>query len=144
MKSTMDYGAVVDRGPWPEAIAREFEHAHENGCVGTRLISETDRVRVWDIRLKPGERIGFHRHMLDYFWTAVNAGRGRSHMQDGSTFERTYFAGETQRETYGAGESKMHDLENVGDTELVFITVEFLDSANAALPVPGEVRAKAA
>jgi quercetin dioxygenase-like cupin family protein len=140
----MDYGAVLDRGPWPEAIAREFEENQENGCVGTRLISETDRVRVWDIRLKPGERIGFHRHMLDYFWTAVNAGRGRSHMQDGSTVEHTYFAGETQHETYGAGESKIHDLENVGDTELVFITVEFLDSANPALPVPGEVRAKAA
>ena len=140
----MDYGTEVDRGPWPEAIVREFEQAHDNGCVGTRLISETDRVRVWDIRLKPGERIGFHRHRLDYFWTAVTAGRGRSHIQDGSTVERTYFAGETQHETYGEGESKIHDLENVGDTELVFITVEFLDSANPALPVPGEVRAKAA
>jgi hypothetical protein len=30
----------------------------------------------------------------------------------------------------------VHDLENIGDTELVFATVEFLNSANAALPVP--------
>ena len=36
----------------------------------TTLVSESDRVRVWTIRLKPGERIGFHRHVLDYFWTA--------------------------------------------------------------------------
>ncbi len=100
----MDYGAVVDRGPWPEAIVREFERAGDNGCVGTRLISETERVRVWEIRLKPGERIGFHRHVLDYFWTAVTAGRGRSRMQDGTTVEKSYFAGETQHESYGAGE----------------------------------------
>src|SRR5215211_4280218 len=119
MTSTMDYGAVVDRGPWPEAIAREFERARDNGCVGTRLISETERVRVWEIRLKPGERISFHRLVLR-------------------------LAGETQHESYGPGESKIHDLKNTGDAELVFITVEFLDSANAALPVPGEVRAKAA
>ena len=33
---------------------------------------------------------------------------------------------------------------DTGDAELVFVTVEFLDSANAALPVPREVRAKAA
>ena len=61
-----------------------------------------------------------------------------------STVEKSYFAGETQHESYGPGESKIHDLENTGDSELVFVTVEFLESANAALPVPGEVRAKAA
>src|SRR5829696_5959196 len=141
MTSTMDYGAVVDRGPWPEAIAREFERARDNGCVGTRLISETERVRVWEIRLKPGERISFHRHVLDYFWTAVTAGRGRSRMQDGTTVEKSYLDAARELRT---GRVQDSDLENTGDAELVFITVEFLDSANAALPVPGEVRAKAA
>lgn len=141
---SMDYGTVVDRSPWPEAIAREFERNQMNGCVGTRLVSETGRVRVCEIRLKPGERIGFHRHVLDYFWTAVNAGRARSHMQDGATVERDYFAGETQHESYARGEHKVHDLENTGDTDLVFTTVEFLESANEPLPIPNEVRLKAA
>ena len=44
---------------WP---SEEFEAIQLNGRVGTRLLSETDRVRVWEIRLAPGERIGFHRH----------------------------------------------------------------------------------
>lgn len=43
-----------------------------------RLLSETDRVRVWEIRVAPGERIGFHRHVLDYFWAAVTPGRAQS------------------------------------------------------------------
>jgi hypothetical protein len=127
---------------WPQWVREEFERNQMNGCVGTRLLSEDGRVRVWDIRLKPGERIGFHRHVLDYFWTAVTPGRARSHQADGTTIETDYLAGETRHESYGVGEHKIHDLENIGDGELVFTTVEFLQSANAPLPVPAAVRAR--
>jgi hypothetical protein len=34
---------------------------------------------------------------------------------------------------YGRGEYKIHDLENIGDSDLWFTTVEFLDSANEPL-----------
>ena len=143
--ANMDYGTVVDRAPWPEAIVREFERARDNGCVGTRLISETERVRVWEIRLGPGERIGFHRHVLNYFWTAVNGGRGRQHLMDGTTVEYSYYPGETRHETYGPGEFKVHDLENLGDQDMIFMTVESIEgSANKPLPVPDTVRLKAA
>jgi hypothetical protein len=125
---------------WPQWVAEEFDKNQLNGCVGTRLLSENDRVRVWDIRLKPGERIGFHRHVLDYFWTAITPGRARSHMQDGSTVETDYYAGETRHETYKRGEFKIHDLENIGNAELVFTTVEFLGGANEPLSVPSHVR----
>jgi quercetin dioxygenase-like cupin family protein len=128
--------------PWPPEIAAEFERERKspNGCVGQRLLSENERVRVWEIRLKPGERFGFHRHVLDYFWSALNAGRARAHLEDGSTVEHTYTAGETRHETHARGHSKVHDLENTGDTEMIFTTVEFLDSANKPLPVPDSVR----
>ncbi|HEV1999023.1 MAG TPA: hypothetical protein VGQ97_00855, partial [Xanthobacteraceae bacterium] len=66
----------------------------------------------------------------------------RSHQADGTTIETDYTAGETRHESYGLGEFKMHDLENTGDSELVFTTVEFLASANAPLPVPATVRAR--
>src|SRR5262249_20211380 len=57
----------AEKAAWPPAIAAEFERERQNnnGCVGTTLLSESDRVRVWIIRLAPGERIGFHRHVLD-------------------------------------------------------------------------------
>ena len=38
------------------------------------------------------------------------------------------------------GHYKVHDLENIGTSDLNFITVEFLDSANKPLPVPAKVR----
>ena len=45
--------------------------------------------------------------------------------------------------TYGPGEYLLHSVENIGDTELLFTTVEFLHSANPPLPVPDGVRLKA-
>ena len=99
---------------------------------------------MWIIRLKPGERLGFHRHVLDYFWTAVVASRGRQHLMDGTTVEYTYYAGETRHETYGPGEFKVHDLENIGDSDMIFNTVEFIDSANKPMAIPDSVRLKAA
>ena len=132
---------------WPAALKTEFARESErpNGCVGSELLSETDKLRVWTIRLGPGERIGFHRHVLNYFWTAVNGGRGRQHLMDGTTVEYSYFPGETRHETYGAGEFKVHDLENLGDDDMIFMTVESIEgSANKPLPVPETVRLKAA
>ena len=141
----LDKKAVrADRSEWPAEIKAEFEREsrNHNGCVGSTLLSENERVRVWIIRLKPGERIGFHRHVLDYFWTSVNGGRGRQHLMDGSTVEHSYRPGETRHEKYGPGEFKVHDLENLGDQEMIFNTIEFLDSANKPLPIPDSVRAR--
>jgi quercetin dioxygenase-like cupin family protein len=143
----MDKAAVSkDKTEWSAALQQEFEREAKanNGCVGNQLVSENDKVRVWTIRLRPGERFGFHRHVLNYFWTAVSGGRGRQHLMDGSTVEYSYQPGETRHETYGPGEYKVHDLENIGDKELVFMTVEFLDSANKALDIPQAVRDAAA
>lgn len=137
---------TTDRSEWPAELKAEFERERNNPnpCVGSHLLSETERTRVWMIRLQPGERFGFHRHVLDYFWTSVTGGRGRQHVHDGTTVEYTYQPGETRHESYGAGEYKVHDLQNIGDKEMIFMTVEFLISANKPLPLPEHVRLKAA
>jgi len=105
--------ARKDRSDWPAGLQEEFarEARSPNGCVGSELVSETDKVRVWTIRLKPGQRFGFHRHVLNYFWTAITPCRGRQHLMDGTTVEYTYASGETRHESYGPGEFKVHDLE---------------------------------
>ena len=36
------------------------------GDVGSRVLFENDRVRVWEMTLAPGERSAVHRHDLDY------------------------------------------------------------------------------
>jgi hypothetical protein len=120
---------------WPKQLQDELDRNQSNGRVGDKLLSETDRVRVWSITLKPGERIGFHKHVLDYFWTGVTSGKARSHYFGGDVVEVEYQAGETKHLKFGRGEFMMHDLQNIGDTDLIFTTVEFMDSANPPLPL---------
>lgn len=148
MAMTMSDKAALttDHAPWSAELQAEFarEAKNPNPCVGSMLLSENEKLRVWMIKLAPGERIGFHRHVLDYFWTSVNGGRGRQHVHDGSTVEYTYQPGETRHETYAAGEFKVHDLTNIGDTDMIFMTVETKQSANKPLPLPAGVTAQAA
>ncbi len=124
----------------PADLQADFTAHAGDGRVGHVLLSETDRVRVWSIRLEPGGRLGFHTHVLDYFWTSVTAGHGRSHFDDGRVADIDYKPGDLKQLTFKAGEFMIHDLENIGDTELLFTTVEFLDSANAPLALRGHVR----
>ncbi|ANY83307.1 hypothetical protein BB934_33310 (plasmid) [Microvirga ossetica] len=124
---------------WSAALQDEFTRNQFNPCIGTRLLSQDSRVRVWEVRLKPSERLGFHRHVLDYFWVATTPGKARSNQQDGSVVEAIYAAGQTCHLIYGPGQFKVHDLENIGDSEFVFTTVEFPDSANPPLPLSTEI-----
>ena len=123
-----------------DALKAEFVRNQLSGRVGHVLLSESDRVRVWSIHLKPGERLPFHRHVLDYFWTAITPGQGFSHNHDGSEEPFTLEAGSTRHLPFGLGELLVHDLNNTGDSDLIFTTVEFLDSANNPIELPDEVR----
>src|SRR5262249_53434616 len=119
-----DRDRIRAREKQPESLRRQRAGVGERSRAGV------------DDPAQPGERFGFHRHVLDYFWTAVTPCRGRQHVHDGTTVEYTYAQGETRHETYPAGQYKVHDLENIGDTDMVFMTVEFLQSANQPLPLP--------
>jgi hypothetical protein len=45
------------------------------GNVGSKLLFEDDRVRVWELRLATGERSAVHRHDLDYIVVQVAGDR---------------------------------------------------------------------
>ena len=45
------------------------------GEVGTKLLFEDDRVRVWQVRLAPGEQGEVHRHELDHLLIQVAGDR---------------------------------------------------------------------
>lgn len=122
---------------WPLWRKEEFNRNKQIAVVGSRLVSETDQVRVWHTDLAPGQRLPFHLHVLNYFWTAVSAGKVRSFGHDGDVFEATAKVGDTGHTTLRLGEWAMHDLENIGDTRLLITTVELkIGSANAPLPLP--------
>jgi beta-alanine degradation protein BauB len=121
-------------GPdWPPDILAELAANAGNSHVGSILVSQTDRVRVWHLSIGPGERLPFHRHVNDYFWTVLTAGSAKSRYGDGAVRHVSYRPGDTKHYRFEAGDSMFHDLENTGETELTFITVELLDGPNAPL-----------
>lgn len=119
---------IVERGTYEVGeFADELAIADGNLEVGTTIWFENDRVRVWEIRLEPGERGPFHAHTRSYFWTVVEPGRGLQRLADGSFAVREYRMGDTKFMDHTPADPLIHDLENVGDTVLRFVTVELLD-----------------
>jgi len=106
----------------PEEIAK----GRVNDRIGTELVLETPEMRVWHLRLAPGEVAPPHRHDRPYFWTILTDGRSRSDYDDGRSVETTYHAGDTRHFPDLTPQTGfVHNLTNIGDSELVFVTVEF-------------------
>ncbi len=107
--------------------SEELGAAPTNFDVGTKLSFENSSIRVWEVRLKPGERGPFHTHAQRYFWTVVQGGIGRQRSQDGSMITREYSVGDTNYSEHSPQDPWVHDFENFGETDMLFITVELLD-----------------
>jgi beta-alanine degradation protein BauB len=111
-----------------EQIPDDVEQAETNYEVGTALLGENDRVRMWEIRLEPGERCPFHCHRTSYYWIAHLDGVARVTFTDGAYEDHAHKAGEVTFIDVPPGERLIHDLTNVGKTPLLFSTVELLQS----------------
>jgi beta-alanine degradation protein BauB len=111
----------------PAEFQDELAIAASNLEVGTRLWFQNDRIKVWEVRLAPGERGAFHAHTRRYFWTVVEPGTGRQRSPDGTVKVRRYEVGDTQYAEPSPADPLIHDLENAGQTTLRFVTVELLD-----------------
>jgi oxalate decarboxylase/phosphoglucose isomerase-like protein (cupin superfamily) len=119
---------TVERGSFDLAVfADELAEARGNLAVGTALWFENHRIKVWEVKLRPGERGAFHSHTRNYFWTVVEAGRGLQRFPDGTYTVREYGLGDTSYTEHTPNNPLIHDLENVGDTDLRFVTVEQLE-----------------
>ncbi len=120
-----DTSPAGERGTFAvEDFEDELAVAGENRALGTSLWFENDHVRVFELRLGPGERGPFHVHDATYFWTVVEPGRGLQRLADGTSVEREYALGETRYLVHSPEDPLVHDLENVGDSTLRFVTVE--------------------
>jgi uncharacterized cupin superfamily protein len=120
----VDPGIPEERGTFdPAEYADELSRAPANRALGTSLWFENDHVRVFEVRLEPGERGPFHVHDQPYVWTVVEPGRGLQRFADGTYVVRDYTLGETRYLTHSEADPLVHDLENVGTTTLRFVTV---------------------
>jgi quercetin dioxygenase-like cupin family protein len=91
--------------------------------IGTKLLFENDCVRVWDLRLEPGQSTGLHRHTCDYLYVVIGDGRLRARDADGKARPAMEMKdGEVRfREIQG---EDVHEAVNVGDGPWRNIIVE--------------------
>ncbi len=55
-------------------LVRARERGIELGEIGQRVVLENEHVRVWEIRLEPGETIDFHIHYHPYLVISLGGG----------------------------------------------------------------------
>lgn len=119
---------IVEEGVFEQAqFKEELAGASDNKQLGTSMWFENERIRVWEVLLEPGERGAFHSHTTNYFWTVVEGSRGLQRFSDGTFVIRDYVVGETKFLEHSPDSELIHDLENIGDSTLRFVTVELLD-----------------
>jgi len=87
-----------------------------------RILLENEHARVFDVHIKPGERVGMHTHPAGVLYIMSDA-RLRISYPDGRTEERTVHAG-----TASWIDGVTHAVQNVGTAEFHEIHIELKDS----------------
>jgi hypothetical protein len=113
--------------------ARAIDPTHQ---VGTRLLFENDRVRVWEMVLHPGESSTRHVHESDYLFVYLT--RSKLKLKQGGSPEETseQAPGFVQYTDVGSGIA--HCVENVGSGDHREILVELKGPSRRSRPAEPE------
>ncbi|RYX83893.1 cupin [bacterium] len=94
--------------------------------VGTHLMFENERVRVWDLALAPNEWLEKHIHREDFLFVVINGG-DLKHIDPQNPEQDRSLSYENDLVVFYAveGEGKVHNrLVNVGDTPYRNLVIE--------------------
>ncbi|HZS89836.1 MAG TPA: hypothetical protein VFE42_20390 [Chloroflexota bacterium] len=89
--------------------------------IGTEMIFEDDRVRIWTIDLAPGEEAPFHTHLLDYTTVTIEGDMVERINADGS---RDRIAAQPGAVSRWYQSTQRHGLKNVGSRRFRNVIVE--------------------
>ena len=103
--------------------------------VGTKLLFENERIRVWDLALAPGESVGTHVHKLPYCFIVAQGGHLRHQNPNDPSDSRevryednlVVFSDPTKQEH----ETIHQELTNIGDAFYRNYVIEFKDGAGS-------------
>jgi hypothetical protein len=94
--------------------------------LGTRVILENDRVRIWEHRVAEGGTGPMHLHRRPYFSVVVHGSGGDTLGPDGNVLEHFDLTPGTVL-WYGEGQlPEAHALRNTGSGEILIVTTELL------------------
>jgi hypothetical protein len=100
--------------------------------VGSEVLFENDRVRVWRLTLQPGEASPHHRHEHDYLFVNVTSADVELRQAGEEPSTEHFAAGYVEYSEVGSGIE--HHIVNKGPGVLEEILVELKGPSRAAAP----------
>jgi hypothetical protein len=91
------------------------------GDIGTSIVFENEYVRVWEVRLEPGETQTWHQHQHPYVIVGIETADNRMEFLDGSQERHMH---EAAGHVVFRNAGKVHMLTNEGQTRYVNRLVE--------------------
>jgi hypothetical protein len=94
--------------------------------LGTKMLLENDRIRIWEHRVGPNETGPMHLHRRPYFSVFVQGSTGDTLDQDGNVLEHFTLSAGT---VVWFGDDQMpetHALRNTGTDGILIVTTELL------------------
>lgn len=99
------------------------------GDIGHEVVFENEHVRVWEVRLEPGEVQDWHLHHNPYLIVGIEGANNRMEFLDGS---EPRHMDETPGRVVFRDEGTVHKLINEGDTRYVNRLIELKMLGEAA------------
>lgn len=96
-------------------------HANLSPAIGTTLLFEDERIRVWLLELQPGQASPWHQHDSPYTYLVTRPGHARTEYRDGSFEDQHDSVGHVSHRAPDPG----HRLVNLGTGVYQNIIVEF-------------------
>jgi beta-alanine degradation protein BauB len=103
-----------------------------SNSVGTELLFENDRIRVWNLVLEPGQELPLHRHEADYVFVVLTPARFTVSETSGES--QTMECDDGLVEYRAVGRGVTHALRNSGDQRYREIVVELKGPSVVADP----------
>lgn len=95
----------------------------ELGPIGDKILFENEFVRIWSVKLDPGQRQAWHQHHLPYVIVPMTEGKNVMYFEDGRAKETNETIGGVLWREAGAP----HELLNISDWQYRNVLIEIKD-----------------
>ncbi|MDF0705848.1 hypothetical protein [Flagellimonas okinawensis] len=117
--------------PWEQERIDELLHQEIKNSLSDRLVFENDGIKLWDLRLLPGERLSFRRHNVNYGWVCTTGGLLITRYGNGKIDMIKLNQGDTEY-FENKGKNYVNDLENIGEDTVVINILEYKHTKKAS------------
>ena len=102
--------------------------------VGSSLLFENERLRIWEMTLGPGEACHLHQHLYDYAFVYVTQSTIEVTDGDGHAWSNSFGDGFVQFTTVSERGISPHMIRNIGEEEHRQVIVELLGPTKGLEP----------